>query len=587
MNESRPVVKNYRSFLMTVFLLATSLLMHAQQFEAAGISFAGAGRSAVAWADYDNDHDLDLLVSGIGADDMPVTVLYRNDNGDFSDSGIEFTPVKESSACWGDYDQDGDQDLLLCGNSMTGDVTRIYRNDEGTFTEIDPGLPAIQNGESIWADVDSDGDLDIFITGNWIAALYLNQEGSFTGMGQSFGYFSSSSAAFGDYDNDGDLDLLIIGDSGAGAVSKIFRNDDGSFIDVGAGLSGLMSGTTSWVDYDNDGDLDVAISGFDDALEAQFFLYKNDGKQFTPVYSGIEGFALGGADWADFDLDGDIDLVTSGKATGCGAYVSGIYRNDGNDVFYKLSDAISTATRCALGWADFENDGDPDFIIAGLNTLEVPFTKLYLNTAGDNQFKPNSPPSSPVYFASEVTGNEALLSWTGAIDPETSFPGLNYNLMLSSSLGGCEIISPMSIYPEGTRMITGIGNAGQIESLRVGSLMPGTYYWSVQAIDQAYEGSEFSAQQTFTITATGIEDILKNMELSIYPNPSSDVIFIEIPELPGPSVIMILDSHGKVVYTSEMQEYKLQLDISSFSPGLYLVRWATGNNVRTSRFSRY
>ena len=74
----------------------------------------------MSWCDYDNDHDLDLLITGRGSSDQRVTVLYRNDEGIFNDSGESFIAVDESMVAWGDYDQDGDQDLLIAGNADQG-----------------------------------------------------------------------------------------------------------------------------------------------------------------------------------------------------------------------------------------------------------------------------------------------------------------------------------------------------------------------------------------------------------------------------------------------------------------------------------
>lgn len=63
-------------------------------------SFLGVYNGSVAWGDYDNDNDLDLVISGFNivsgnntATTQIITKLYRNDNGSFVDSGVEFTGV--------------------------------------------------------------------------------------------------------------------------------------------------------------------------------------------------------------------------------------------------------------------------------------------------------------------------------------------------------------------------------------------------------------------------------------------------------------------------------------------------------------
>jgi hypothetical protein len=576
-----------RRFILAGCLIALAIPSAGQPFEPAAISFAGAGRSAVAWADYDGDHDLDVLVSGVGTNDLPLTILYRNDAGTFTDSGIPFVPVKESSATWGDCDADGDLDLLLCGNSAAGDATLLYRNDGNGFTETDPGLPAIQNGDACWVDVDRDSDLDLFLTGNWTAGIYLNENGTFVPSGQNFGYFSGSAVAFGDYDNDGDPDLLINGDSGAGAVTKIFQNNDGIFTDIQAGFTGLMSGTADWVDYDGDGDLDVAISGFNDALEAQFYIYKNEMNFFFLIYPGIEGFALGQADWGDFDHDGDPDLLLSGKATGCGAVAAGIYRNDGDGVFYKLSDEITPAMRSSMAWADFENDGDLDFILAGLNLNDVPFTKLYLNTAGDNLFSPNEPPQPPAGFDSEVNGSEVILSWTGAVDEETETAGLSYNLMVGSQPGGYDVTAPMSLYPGGARMVAATGNAGQLDHSILGNLAPGNYYWSVQSVDQAFEGSVFSPEQTFTITATGLDEGDLNAAWKVWPIPADDILNIACTDNLHIMEVSVYDLSGRKVLMGKPGSNSTGLNISELKSGTYTLSIQASDYVHNTIFIKH
>jgi predicted nucleotidyltransferase len=120
---------------------------------------------SVAWGDYDSDGDLDILLTGEA--DWPhlyESRVYRNDGGAFSDIGAGLPGVEYGSAAWGDYDNDGDLDILLSGY-LPGRISRIYRNDGGTFSDIDAGLPGVSEGSVAWGDYDSDGDLDILLTG--------------------------------------------------------------------------------------------------------------------------------------------------------------------------------------------------------------------------------------------------------------------------------------------------------------------------------------------------------------------------------------------------------------------------------------
>ncbi len=561
--------KSFLSLALAVISLTVPNNLSSQSFEDSGIVLGGAGRGEISWCDYDSDHDLDLLITGRGEGEWQMTALYRNDEGQFNYAEHPFIPVEESMAAWGDYDNDSDQDLLLAGTSAYGDITLIYNNNGGVFSGIEAGLPGIHDGTVTWIDTDNDNDLDIFLSGNWITEIFINEDGVFTDAGQNFGYFSGTSADFGDYDNDGDKDLLINGDSGAGAVTKIFTNDQGVFTDSGLIFPGLMAGTADFIDFDNDGDLDVAYSGNNDALEARFYLYKKRGSDFEIVYSGIDGFALGACDWDDYDDDGDPDLIMSGKATGCGAYVSGIYRNEGNDFFTKISQQFTTATRCSISWTDVENDGDLDFLISGLNISESPFAKIYLNTGGDNGYSPNSNPSVPDGLSSVSEGNDMLLSWLPSFDYESPAEGLFYNLRLGTSPGAYDIISPGSL-ADGSRLKPDRGNAGQGTSCKISGLEPGTYYWSVQTIDRILESSAFSGEQSFTITATGIPE--NNLSpLKIYPNPAKDFVTITQTSDNIGTDLLITDLAGKVIISREVSNETESLDIGILQPGNYFV----------------
>jgi hypothetical protein len=105
-----------------------------------GFTDIGAGLTAVwsgsvAWGDSDNDGDLDILLTGASSFSYPpnpVSKLYRNDTpSGFTDIGAGLTGVYASSVAWGDYDSDGDLDMLLTGAAGSGaSVSRVYRNND-------------------------------------------------------------------------------------------------------------------------------------------------------------------------------------------------------------------------------------------------------------------------------------------------------------------------------------------------------------------------------------------------------------------------------------------------------------------------
>jgi hypothetical protein len=111
--------------------------------------------------DYDNDLDLDLCITN---DYGAPSRLFRNDGGIYIVGSTPFTNLATNVAnCWGDYDNDGDQDVIITNKTQP---TKYYRNDGSGFTYLAGGFstPTATNGIAN-ADYDNDGDLDIFING--------------------------------------------------------------------------------------------------------------------------------------------------------------------------------------------------------------------------------------------------------------------------------------------------------------------------------------------------------------------------------------------------------------------------------------
>ena len=312
---------------------------------------SGVRNGSSSWGDYDGDGDLDLVITGWDGFE-PRAVLYRNDEGTFSEVSAGLTGVYHSTSDWVDYDGDGDLDLFIAGDRYAGapELTLLYENDGGVFTEVPTGIPGVYYSTSDWGDYDGDGDLDLVLTGSGGHGLYRNDEGAFTRVSADLATDVNSNAqlggagssAWGDYDGDGDLDLMITGISGSGAVSKLYRNDGGAFAEVSAGFSGVNHGTSDWGDYDGDGDLDVLITG-----DGGHGLYRNDDGAFTEVTSGLNtGVEFSSSAWGDYDGDGDLDLIITGGRN----QTATIYENTGFDplVATTLISPADEATGVAL-----------------------------------------------------------------------------------------------------------------------------------------------------------------------------------------------------------------------------------------------
>jgi hypothetical protein len=498
--------------LVLLFLLKIPDLYSQPFVEQTGITLAGVDNSSVAWGDYDNDGDLDILLTG----DPAMSRIYRNDgNNIFTwQDGIDLTPVRNSSVVWGDYDNDGDLDILLTGIDNGGRyISKIYRNNgDNTFTwQTGIALTGVGNSSVAWGDYDNDGDLDILLTGsagdftNYIpvSKIYRNDgNNSFTEQTSiSLTEIWQSSIAWGDYDNDGDLDILLTGVTSSNQyTSKLYRNDGENIFteQIEILLVGVSSGSSAMGDYDSDGDLDILLTGQNKSGQRISKIYSNNGdNSFTDQNNLIlTGVVYSSIAWGDYDNDGNLDILITGQNS-FGKEISKIYRNNGyNNLIEQTDITLSAVSNGSVAWCDYDNDGDLDILLTGSG-----ISKVYRNEINTVNVKPSMPSNLQV-----VTNNgKATFTWDKTSDTETPQNGLNYNLYVYES-GKTNYKLPPHAFRQsdsknGRRLIAKIGNIQwSAAGYTLKNLLPDkTYYWSVQAVDAGLQGGSFSAEQSFII----------------------------------------------------------------------------------------
>ena len=299
-------------------------------------------------------------------------------------------------SAWGDYDNDGDEDIVAVG---TYQPHVLYRNNgNGTFTNVadQAGIADPRGGwGSLFADYDNDGFLDLYITrGGWSGAaentLYHNNgDGTFTDVTHTAGVAdpqSSFCAAWADYDNDGYLDLYIAdGVIGDGAANVLYRNNgDGTFTNIAESAGVANTGNslgTAWGDYDKDGYIDLHVVNFGQSN----VLYRNNGDgTFTDVTS-IAGMTLPVTDafvtfFLDVDNDADLDIFISnsgsfqafiaGQITGAAPHDGDrqvLYRNNGDGTFTDVtreSGLYHAFGAMGANFGDIDSDGYLDIYLA-------------------------------------------------------------------------------------------------------------------------------------------------------------------------------------------------------------------------------
>ncbi len=304
-------------------------------FSQHSIAPTGVYRGSVAWGDYDNDGDLDILLAGLNSSFTRVTEVWRNNGGgSFSLHSTAPTGVQYSSVAWGDYDNDGDLDILLAGDSGSGRVTEVWRNNGGGSFSLHSTAPTgVWFSSVAWGDYDNDGDLDILLAGFNSAFIRVTEVwgndggGNFSLHSTAPTGVSSSSVAWGDYDNDSDLDILLAGYSSGGYVTEVWGNNGGgSFSLHSTAPTGVYDSSVAWGDYDNDGNLDILLAGYSSAGYETEVWGNDGGGSFSQHSTAPTGVSSSSVAWGDYDNDGDLDILLAGDS-GSG-YVTEVWGND-------------------------------------------------------------------------------------------------------------------------------------------------------------------------------------------------------------------------------------------------------------------
>lgn len=456
----------------------------------------------VAAGDYDNDGDIDLFVV---RGDVGPNLLYRNNGGlNFSDvaatAGLAYTKsatenFRSSGPAFADMDGDGDLDLFLGG--VQGDPSLVFQNNgDGTFTDVTAGsgldsLGAVQNISSAFGDYDADGDLDMLVA-HWgtprdqsspgdTEHLWRNDSAASTirfasvseaaGISPSIITLSDPRAnpvgkdhtfapAFVHFNDDLLPDIAMVGDFN---TSQVFLNNGNATftnmtdVDVITETNGMGSALG---DYDNDGDMDWFVSSIyrqtGGATPNGNRLYRNDGGSFTDVteQAGVADGAWGwGACFMDFDNDGNLDLF---HVNGWPFDINGdfsdnpsrAFLSDGNGVFASQATTLGigdTGQGRGVVCTDLDNDGDTDLFLWSLD-----------DTNGGSLYRNDS--SAPNFLSVKLRGlapnHDAIgARITARIDGETQLREVS--------------IASNFVSHNPTKQLFGLGNASQIDALSV------------------------------------------------------------------------------------------------------------------------
>lgn len=355
--------------------------------EKAGVGDTGYGHGC-AVGDYNNDGKLDLYVTNYGTNRLYRNNGDGTFTEVAESAGVT-EPRWSTSCAFADYDRDGNLDLYVvnyivfdidenpwCGfkekgiraycepDNFIAQSDTLYRNNgDGTFTDVTK-TAGIYNTTGkglgvVWGDYNNDRTPDIYVANDSTENFFYhnNGNGTFEEVGFMVGVALSEDGvaengmgtAFGDWNNDGWLDLTVT--NYAEQTNTLYHNDaDGFFTDATATTKTAqltypyLGWATAFLDYDNDGYQDLFVAnghlhenlaelGQEGTYGQRNLLFRNNNANgtFTEVSETLGvGMKLTdvsrGATFADYDSDGDIDIVVTNSNT-----APRLLRNDGGN----------------------------------------------------------------------------------------------------------------------------------------------------------------------------------------------------------------------------------------------------------------
>lgn len=493
-------------------------------------------------------------IAGVSANNLRIH--YQGAGGTFTNTDFPITGTSNMpswSLAAGDYNKDGYNDIILGGGSA---VTFWKSNSTGTAYTNESFSQYVFCQRTNFVDLNNDGNLDAFSCHDVDPNVYFMNNGSgeltfyqsgitpgatTIGIHPEGGNYGS---IFVDYDNDGDQDLFIAkcrGGSGTAKINELHKNT--SYTDamgnkiirfedvsIAANLADpVQTWSSAWADYDNDGDLDIVVGASSTTDGSHKYMRNNGDSTFTDITTGsgwdtntstnIEHVAH------DFDNDGFVDVIGGGNK---------IMFNLGNGTF-----AHSNYSGIAVGGiGDLNDDGFLDFLNGSTIRYAVPngnnWKKIALKGVVSNSYG--------IGARIEIYG-----AWGKQIRDIHSGDGFKYMSSLNAHFGiGTETAITQIIIRWPSGIIDTINNP------------------TINNATLVVEGSTLTLEE------------YTNSEFSLYPIPAKNVLNIKTNNEITLKLAKVFDLNGKQVFESNLTSN--QIPTESLSKGTYILLLRDSND---------
>jgi hypothetical protein len=531
---------------------------------------AGVYAGGVSFVDYNNDGWDDLTIAT--EKDEPVR-FFKNIAGTFiEDTSISINDgnFETKQIIWVDFDNDNDKDLFLTSKEGT---IKLFKNDGNFFFEdisSEAGLTSFASSTwgASWGDFNNDGYLDIFLSflksGNTQpnALLKNNGNGTFTNISASAGINQlndpSFCAAFFDYNNDGWQDVFVTNHKYD--QSYLYENNgDETFTDVSVatGADIKADGMSSTIaDYNNDGWFDIYVTN---SAAGNFHLKNNGNNTFTNIAED-QGTKFSNVSWGAVFLDADndsyLDLYVSGQENGTDNLLpSAFYRNNSNLGFtipnnIGLEDDKRRSFANAIG--DVNNDGLPEIFV--VNQFEPHFLWKNETTNTNNWLK--------IKLVGVASNKDGIGNKIEVI--------ANGKSQFRYTLCGEGYLAQNTSYE-----FFGLADAATIETIKITWNKTGI----VETLQNIAVNKAITIEEGNGVLSTN--SVIKK-EATIYPNPSLNGFYnIFLQENSNTATIAVFDVSGRKILLKNSTKNNTQIDLSSFSTGIYFVRIYTNQKYQT------